>query len=97
MKLKAILTLFNALSVIVLLQAQPSVEKFTMTGIPMELSYTQGHFEITVTTTREMAGLEVATIQLKSEQKFVPEEMSIKWTIPSSNIAGYWSSRCIYE
>jgi alpha-galactosidase len=92
MKLKAILTLFNTLSVIVLLQAQPSVEKFTMSGIPMELSYTQGHFEITVTTTREMAGLEIATIQLKSEQKFVPEEMSIKWTIPSSNIAGYWSS-----
>lgn len=92
MKLKAVLTFLLIFSTLLSLQAQLSVKEFSLAGFPMELEFTAGDYEVLIKTYQEKEGLEIATIVLKSENNFTPGQMSIKWKIPSSNIAGYWGT-----
>ncbi|MFH6602840.1 glycoside hydrolase family 36 protein [Maribacter algicola] len=38
------------------------------------------------------AGLDIVTITLTHEQGALPPQFSLKWKLPSSNVAGYWST-----
>lgn len=51
-----------------------------------------GDFELAIEVRQEAAGVEVATLTLTSAKQAVPRQFSLKWSVPSSNIAGYWSS-----
>ena len=42
-------------------------------------------------------GLEIATITLTHTQGAVPSPISLKWAVPSNNIAGYWSSSAFLD
>lgn len=42
-------------------------------------------------------GLEIATITLKHPKGAVPLKLSLKWAVPSNNIAGYWSSKAFLD
>ncbi|KAA3622323.1 MAG: alpha-galactosidase [Bacteroidetes bacterium] len=92
MHLKTILAFFLFYSFLSTLPGQNAVENFSMAGIPMQLTYSEGAYDVSISTNRVVQGLEIATIHLRSDQKFSTQEMSIKWAIPSSNIAGYWGT-----
>ncbi|MEO9805107.1 MAG: alpha-galactosidase [Reichenbachiella sp.] len=54
-------------------------------------------FKLEIEVRQEVAGVEIATLTLTSPQKAVPSKFSLKWGVPSNNIAGYWSSHSFLD
>ena len=90
--LVGILFLFVSLS-----QAQQVLKTVELSGNTIDLIYPNSEIEINVAVKKEVEGIEVATITLKSEKAFVPQKLALKWATPSSNVAGYWSSRAFLD
>lgn len=88
-KMKIVALLFLVMGT---LCAQKKEQTFELIGQQVELSGEFGEFETAVTIEKLGEGLEVATISLKHKEGATPPQFSLKWRLPSSNIAGYWSS-----
>ena len=72
--------------------AQETTINFKLAGQDITLIYQSDNAEVGYTVKEEQKGVAIATITLKSEKKFSPKELQLKWATPSNNIAGYWSS-----
>jgi len=91
--MRFIYTFFIALGIVAVLDAQEINKSFTLSNCDLSLNYKSDDVKIDIEIKKIAAGLEIATITLSSQSEFNPAELSIKWAIPSDNIAGYWSSR----
>ncbi|SNY94853.1 glycoside hydrolase family 36 protein [Flagellimonas pacifica] len=49
-------------------------------------------FESEISAEKISEGLEIITIRLLQEKATTPPKFSLKWKMPSSNVAGFWSS-----
>ena len=79
--------LFGALS------GQESDKKFELAGQEVTISGEFREFGTQITTEKLEDGLEIAKINLlHAGEGASPPRFTLKWKIPSSNIAGYWSS-----
>lgn len=74
------------------LYAQKKGQNFELAGQQVQLTGEFGDFETETTIEKLRDGLEIATISIKHQKGATPPEFSLKWKLPSSNIAGYWSS-----
>jgi alpha-galactosidase len=72
--------------------AQEKQQTIQLAGQQIELQGDFGEFERKIETIKISEGLEVATISIKHQQGATPPQFSLKWKLPSSNIAGYWST-----
>jgi len=54
-------------------------------------------FEIAAEVSTLAPALDEVTLTLTTEQPSVPPLVSIRWSIPSSDIAGYWSTRTLLD
>ncbi len=72
--------------------AQESKESFRLSDNDIDLIYKSDNAEIKIEIDKREQGLEIATITLSNTEKFTPGKLSLKWAVPSNNIAGYWSS-----
>lgn len=71
-----------------------SIDKtFKLDGYDIEIVGELNGFLLDWKTEKIEEGLEVATITLSSSKLAVPSQLSLKWAVPSNNIAGYWSSQ----
>lgn len=84
----AILLLFVA----GVLSAQKTQQPIELSGHQVQLLGDFGAFEEEVSIERISEGLAIATISITHEQGATPPQFSLKWKLPSSNIAGYWST-----
>ncbi len=75
-----------------ILSAQTTGQMFELAGYPVQLTGDLGGFETEISIERPHQGVEIATISLKHPQGAPPPGFSLKWSLPSSDIAGYWSS-----
>ncbi len=75
-----------------ILFAQKNQKTFELAGQQIELHGEFGEFKEEVTIEKTSEGLEMATISIKHEQGANPPQFSLMWKLPSSNIAGYWST-----
>ncbi len=73
-------------------QGQASKRTFTLAEYTIDLTYQSNDVNISIDVKKEFDGIETATITLTSEKAFSPEKLTLKWALPSSNVAGYWSS-----
>ncbi len=74
------------------ISAQEHNEIFELAGHKVQLSGEFGEFETQLVIEKLEEGLEIATISLKHKLGAIPPKFSLKWGLPSSDIAGYWSS-----
>ena len=74
------------------LLAQETTQSFELAGQQVLLTGEFGEFEEEVIIEELSDGLVIATISIKNEQEATPPKFSLKWKLPSSNVAGYWSS-----
>ena len=72
--------------------AQEVQNTFELAGLQVDLYSDLGKFNTNITIEKLSEGLEIATITLKHEQGAPPPKFSVKWKLPSNDIAGYWSS-----
>ncbi len=68
-------------------------KQFKLHNQTIELVTTDANFEIEITIEEPSEQLGLATLKLTSTTAKVPSPLSIKWSLPSSNIAGYWSTQ----
>ncbi|HZJ21428.1 MAG TPA: glycoside hydrolase family 36 protein [Pricia sp.] len=95
MKKTLLLVLFFNLTMV--LHAQGTKMTFTIAGTSIDLIYQAQEYEAEITTNKKSEGLEIATITFKSDKGFIPENVSLKWKVPSINISGYWSSQAFLD
>ncbi len=69
-----------------------SPQSFTLSGHQIAIAGDLGDFDLTVEVKKLEEGLETATLRLTHPTGAVPPPFSLKWKMPSSNIAGYWST-----
>ncbi len=72
--------------------AQKKEQNFELAGQQVQLTGEFGDFETETSIEKLSGGLEILTISLTHQKGATPPEFSLKWKLPSSNIAGYWSS-----
>ncbi len=72
--------------------AQKKEQNFELAGQQVQLTGEFGDFETETSIEKLSDGLEILTISLTHQKGATPPEFSLKWKLPSSNIAGYWSS-----
>ena len=72
--------------------AQEQYKAFELAGHNVQIIGNFGEFDTAVQTEMLSEGLEIATITLTHPSGATPPRFSLKWQLPSSNIAGYWSS-----
>ncbi len=87
--IRAVLLLFFICGSI---SAQEHNEIFELAGHKVQMSGEFGGFETQLVIEKLEEGLEIATISLKHKVGATPPKFSMKWSLPSSDIAGYWSS-----
>ena len=78
---------------VILINAQEKSKLFSLSGNDISLKYVSDEIKIAIKVDKKNEGLEIATITITSEKPFSPDELSLKWATPSSNVAGYWSSQ----
>ncbi|CAL2095575.1 glycoside hydrolase family 36 protein [Tenacibaculum sp. 190524A02b] len=79
------------------INAQESQKNFTLLNNNITINYASNNASIDIKTVNIQKGLAIASITLKSNQQFTPKKLSIKWSTPSNNIAGYWSSKAFFN
>ena len=77
--------------------AQEKSEIFELAGHEVSLSGEFDGFEVKTDVKKISGGLEIATITLKHETGTPPPKFSLNWKLPSSNVAGYWSTRAFTD
>ncbi|MBU3028398.1 glycoside hydrolase family 36 protein [Zobellia galactanivorans] len=77
--------------------SQDKKKSFTLSGNSVTLTYESSNCEIEVLTSAVADGIDVATITLKGNKKFIPGRIFVKWSAPATNIAGYWSSQAFLD
>ena len=78
--------------VVPIASAQEAHKVFEIAGHQVQLIGEFGEFDIQVKTRQVSEGLEIATIALTHARGAIPPKFSLKWGLPSNDIAGYWSS-----
>ncbi|MDH3711389.1 MAG: alpha-galactosidase [Cyclobacteriaceae bacterium] len=74
------------------ISAGQAVSNFDLSGNQIQIVGDFQDFSVDVTIDKIADGLELATLKLTHQQGATPPPFSLKWQLPSSNIAGYWSS-----
>ncbi|PIA81062.1 glycosidase [Gaetbulibacter sp. 4G1] len=93
MKLKILLITFLLINVLNEdLFSQTQNQTYNINGFDIEVVGDLNGFSLDWKTNRIEDGLEIATITLNHAQGATPPKLSLKWAVPSNNIAGYWSS-----
>ncbi len=93
MKLKIVLITFLLINVLnENLFSQTQNQSYNINGFDIEVLGDLNGFLLDWKTNRIEDGLEIATITLNHVQGATPPKLSLKWAVPSNNIAGYWSS-----
>ena len=96
--LKRVIVVIFFLHQFLSLKGQETKNTFELEGHSIELIYdTSMGFTPQINVDKKEEGLEIATIVLESEHKFTPENLSLQWAVPSTNIAGYWSSHAFLD
>ena len=90
--MKKLSTFLLFFTVILTVNAQEQKKSFTLSGFDINLMYKSNNAQIKIEVNKKEQGLEIATITLSNAENFSPKKLSLKWAVPSSNIAGYWSS-----
>ena len=72
--------------------AQNGDAVFKLAGLDIILIQNAATFDIDIKTSQVTEGVEIATLKMTHPTGASPEAFSLKWKIPSSNIAGYWST-----
>lgn len=68
------------------------VSSFEIANQVVSVSGDLSGFDLDVQVSRVEDGLEIATIKITHETGDVPPQLSLKWQMPSTNVAGYWST-----
>ena len=92
MKLKVLFILVIAIGILEKGIAQSQNEVHRLAGYDVQLIGDLGKFTFDWKVKTIEEGLEIATINISSDQPAMPSEFSLKWNLPSSNIAGHWST-----
>jgi alpha-galactosidase len=95
--MKKYITLLLLLSFTIKAIAQETKKNFKLSGFNIDLLYKSNNAQIKIEINRIQEGLEIATITLSNVEKFSPKKLSLKWAVPSNNIAGYWSSSAFLD
>ncbi|MGW9687037.1 glycoside hydrolase family 36 protein [Flagellimonas sp. 2504JD1-5] len=72
--------------------AQKTSKEFKLTDQQVELVGDFSGFDTKIEVEKVSEGLEIATISLSHEQGAVPPKFTLKWNLPSSDIAGHWGT-----
>lgn len=72
--------------------AQSESVEYTLAGYSIGIEEDLGEFSLDWETEKHEEGLEIATIKLRSDKPGVPPKITLRWNLPSSNIAGQWST-----
>ncbi len=70
---------------------ESSVNKINVLGYQIELVGKMKNFKTNFNVKKVEKNLEILTITLSSEKPATPPRISLKWSVPSYNIAGFWS------
>ncbi|WP_117879564.1 glycoside hydrolase family 36 protein [Aureibaculum luteum] len=70
---------------------------YTINGFDIEIIGHLNGFSLDWKTEKVEEGLEIATITLDHAKGAIPSQLSLKWAVPSNNIAGYWSSSAFLD
>ena len=77
---------------IVILECQSSLcQTIKCTGYDIEISGDTSNFNLQWDIKKVEPNLEILTIALSSPNPSIPPEFSLQWSLPSHNIAGFWS------
>ena len=90
--MKNILVVIFLVTVTASLTAQINNKAFNLAGFEVTMNGDFGDFDTQIKIDKVTEGLEIATISLSHEKGETPPEFTLKWGLPSSNVAGYWSS-----
>jgi alpha-galactosidase len=77
--------------------AQESVSSFSIAGYEVEVSGDLGGFSLAVETRELEPGLEVAQLRLTRPTAAAPQPFSLKWSLPSHDIQGQWTSSSYFN
>lgn len=77
--------------------SQSKAKTYKLGGYDIEVEGNLNGFSMVWQTEEIEEGLEIATISLKHPQGEIPPQFSLKWAIPSKNVAGFWSSRAFLD
>ncbi len=89
---KAVWAIFLLVFTNASLFAQQSNTLFNLAGHEVQLKGDFGEFDTTLEIEKGVQGLETVTITLNHTEGAPPPEFSLNWALPSSDIAGYWST-----
>jgi alpha-galactosidase len=73
------------------------VRRVDVGELTLEMGEGAGPFAIATRVTALGPELDELTLTLTSSEPSVPEPLSIRWSIPSNDIAGYWSTRALLD
>ncbi len=90
---KIIFTIILTLNVSVWAFAQNTSVDIELSKQKIQLIYDSNNAELKYHIKQDAAGLGIVAISLYNEKGFSPEELKIKWAVPSNNVAGYWSTQ----
>ena len=72
-------------------------ESFQLNGLEIKVAGLAPNCDVSVQTTHLEDGLGVAKVTFSSGSEFVPENISFEWSVPSTNIAGYWGTSAFLD
>lgn len=78
-------------------KSQEVHKSFKLGENQIELICESCEFEIKIEVDQKTKGIAIGTIVLESKKETIPVNMSLKWSTPSNNIAGYWSSKAFLD
>jgi alpha-galactosidase len=76
--------------------AQEPAATFEAAGYHFEVRGELGLFELALDTTAVEPGVTVVTLQLAAPEPAVPGALTLRWSLPSHDIQGFWTSRALY-
>ncbi len=86
-----LLTVASGFNTMVL--SQETSKKYTINSFPIEVIGELNGFTISITTKKIKEGLEIATLKLTRSVAAAPPKLELKWSLPSNDISGHWSTR----
>lgn len=72
-------------------QAQ-SIATFNLGGYEVEVLGGQGAFDLSIENLKTEGQIYEATIRLDADRPAAPQEFSLRWSIPSNGVHGFWST-----
>jgi alpha-galactosidase len=76
--------------------ALASQTTFDAAGYTIEVLGDRGAFDLTTDVTDLEPGLTVVTLTLSADQPSVPQPLTLKWALPSHDVAGFWTTRSLF-